>query len=266
VRIVTKGPGLLTAQDGEISRRFTELARSKWQLHLSATVNGVRPRGSGVAVQLGDGSSVEGDLLLVATGRRPNSDLLKLQAAGVDVRDDGRIRVDEFGRTSAEGVWALGDVSSAHQLKHVANAEARTVAHNLVASQTAGTSLQPLPTMPVPSAVFTDPQVAAVGCTKEQLEAAGVPFITSTVKYGDTAFGWAMEDGDSFCRLYAHPHTRLLLGAHIMGPQAATLIQPLIYAMSLEHPCDDLIRGQYWIHPALTEVIENALLQLQEGL
>ncbi len=260
VRVVTRGAGLLTALDAEISRRFTALARRRWDVTLSATVSGVRRRGEGggVVLSLDDGASVEGDLLLVATGRRPNSDGLALPAAGVAVHPDGRVRVDEFGRTTAENVWAIGDVSSAFQLKHVANSEARTVAHNLVK----GAALQRLRHHFVPSAVFTDPQIASVGATIQELEASGRRFVTSSWAYGDTAFGWAMEDRDGLCRLYADPQTGLLLGAHLMGYQASSLIQPLIQAMAFGQPAPDVARQQYWIHPALSEVLENALLQL----
>ena len=79
--------------------------------------------------------------------------------------------------------------------------------------------------------------------------------------YGATAYGWAMEDSESFCKLVAHAESRLLLGAHIIGPQASTLIQPLIQGMEFGQTVDELASRQFYIHPALTEVIENALLE-----
>jgi mycothione reductase len=262
VRIVTRGSGLLTVQDREIGRRFTALAQAKWDVHLDATVTAAHERGEGVELTLADGTVVGGGLLLVATGRKPNSDRLALPRAGVEIRRDGRILVDEFGRTTADEVWALGDVSSPFQLKHVANAEARAVGHNLLAARTPAGTLQPMPHRFVPSAVFTDPQIATVGATEQVLQASGRRYVSATQSYGDTAFGWAMEDRDSICRLHADPDTGLLLGAHLMGDQAATLIQPLIQAMTLGQTVKDMARGQYWIHPALTEVVENALLKL----
>lgn len=258
VRIVSRGDRLLRAMDPEISRRFTELSRTRWDLHLSAVATGVRHDRGGVAVELSDGDTVRGDLLLVATGRRPNSDGIGLAHAGVDVLADGRVLVDRFGRTTAEGVWALGDVSSPFQLKHVANSEGRAVAHNLAHPD----DLRPFRHDVVPSAVFTEPQIASVGATSSELEASGRPFVISTQAYGDTAYGWAMEDRDGVCRLYADPATGLLLGAHVLGSQASTLIQPLIQAMSFGQRVTDVARGQYWIHPALAEVVENALLGL----
>jgi mycothione reductase len=86
--------------------------------------------------------------------------------------------------------------------------------------------------------------------------------VTAVQKYGDTAYGWAMEDTSGICKLIADPRTGLLLGAHLMGYQASTLIQPLIQAMSFGQRVADVAEGQYWIHPALAEVVENALLAL----
>ena len=81
-------------------------------------------------------------------------------------------------------------------------------------------------------------------------------------RYGDVAYGWAMEDTEHFCKLLADPDTRLLLGAHIIGPQSSVLIQQLIQGMKFGQTVDQLARGQIYIHPSLSEVVENALLQL----
>ena len=121
--------------------------------------------GDTVCMTLDDGSMHETDLLLVATGRVPNGDRLNLAAAGVDLHPDGRVVVDAYQRTSVPHIWALGDVSSDYQLKHVANHEARVVAHNLAHPDDLVESDHRF----VPSAVFTHPQLASVGLT----EAAG---------------------------------------------------------------------------------------------
>jgi mycothione reductase len=114
----------------------------------------------------------------------------------------------------------------------------------------------------VPAAVFTHPQLASVGLTEEEAAASGRPYVTATAAYGGTAYGWAMNDTTSLCKVLADPGTGQLIGAHLMGAQASTLIQPLIQAMSFGLGARDMARGQYWIHPALTEVVENALLAL----
>ena len=156
----------------------------------------------------------------------------------------------------APGVWALGDCSSPFELKHVANAEARTIAHNLAH----GDDLRPLPHEWVPSAVFSDPQIASVGARMQDLEER--PFVSVTQEYGDVAYGWALQDHHGVCKLYADPETGTLLGAHILGHQASLLIAPLIQAVAHGQRVADIARGQFWIHPALSEVVENALLKL----
>jgi mycothione reductase len=201
---------------------------------------------------------VTGDLLLVAAGRKPDTEDLDLGRAGVRLREDGRIEVDEYGRTTAEGIWALGDVSSPYELKHVANAEARTLKHNLAHPD----DLRAFPHDWVPAAVFSDPQVATVGARQQDL-AGQRRFVQATQEYKDTAYGWALQDTSSFCRLYADPATGELLGAHIVGDQASVLIQPLVQAASTGLGVREMARGQYWIHPALGEVVENALLALE---
>ena len=122
----------------------------------------------------------------------------------------------------------MGDVSSPYQLKHVANHEARVVAHNLLHPDAPRRTDHRF----VPAAVFTDPQIAAVGRTEAQCRADGLDYAVTVQDYGDVAYGWAMEDTTGFCKVLAERGTGRLLGAHIMGPQASTVIQPLIQAMS----------------------------------
>jgi mycothione reductase len=258
IHVVNEADTLLAKLDTDISDHFTALARQRWDVHLSATITGVRRRDAdGVTVVLDDGTEVGGDLLLVAAGRQPNTDDMGLEVAGVKVRDDGRVLVDEYGRTTADGIWSIGDASSPFELKHVANAEARTVAHNLAHPE----DLRPFRHEWVPAAVFTDPEIATVGARLQDL-AGKRPFVQSTQPYHHTAYGWALQDSVGFCRLYADPVTGRLLGAHILGYQASLLIQPLIQAMSFGLGVASMARDQYWIHPALSEVVENALLKL----
>jgi len=157
-----------------------------------------------------------------------------------------------------EGIYALGDLSSPRQLKHVANHEARVVRHNLLHPDDLISSDHRF----IPQAVFSGPQLAWVGRTEQDLREAGVRYVTATREYGDVAYGWAMEDTDHFVKVIADPDTGLLLGGHVIGPDAANLVQPLIQAMSFGQDARSLARGQYWIHPALAEVVENALLDL----
>ncbi|MFC4603009.1 mycothione reductase [Rhodococcus kronopolitis] len=263
VSIIGRGDRLLRDLDADISQQFTDLARGKWDVHLGNPVAEVSGGPGEIRVTLTDGTVVTGDTLLVATGRTPNGDRIGAETAGIEVGADGRVVVDQFQRTTAEGVFALGDVSSPHQLKHVANHEARVVQANLLRDAWGdGQDLVATDHRFVPSAVFTDPQIAAVGLTELQARERGYDVTVKVQRYSDVAYGWAMEDDEGLCKVIADRGTGLLLGAHLIGAQASTLIQPLIQAMSFGLPAREMALGQYWIHPALTEVVENALLGL----
>jgi mycothione reductase len=256
--VVLRGDKLTKHLDADIGTAFNALAKQQWDVRPGYKLTRLHMEGDAICMTLDDGSRLETDLLLVATGRVSNGDRLNAAAAGLALHDDGRVKVDANQRTSVPHIWALGDVSSDYQLKHVANHEARVVAHNLAHPDDPIESDHRY----VPSAVFTRPQLASVGLTEAQAAAKGIDYVSAVQEYGGTAYGWAMEDTTSLCKLIADRATGLLVGAHLMGEQASTLIQPLIQAMSFGLGVRDMAQGQYWIHPALTEVVENALLQL----
>jgi mycothione reductase len=259
---IVRGPALLRDQDSDVSAAFTAEVAARYRLLTSTRLEAVKARaGGGVSVQLHtlDGpQTVDGAMLLVATGRRPNGESLGVRATGVELDEHGRVVVDEYQRTGVDGIYALGDISSHWMLKHVANHEARVVRHNLLHPDAPIAADHRF----VPSAVFTDPQIACVGSSERWLQRNGIPYVAKTQQYGDIAAGWAREDSTHFLKVLADPATGLLLGAHAIGPEAATVIQPLIQAMSFGQKAHDVARGQYWIHPALPELVENALLGL----
>lgn len=258
VTVVNRSHKLLRHLDEDLADPFTEQARQRYDVRLGRQVTGATDNQQGVTLYLDDGSHATGDVLLVATGRTPNGDQLNLTSAGVEMTGQ-RIKVDEYGRTTAAGVWALGDISSPYQLKHVANAETRAVTHNLLNPD----DLQTMPHDHVPAAIFTHPQIATVGLTQQEAEQAGYDITVKIQKYGDVAYGWAMEDQTGLVKLIADKATGKLLGAHYMGPQAASLIQQLITVMAFGLDVREVAKNQYWIHPALPEVTENALLGLE---
>lgn len=261
VQIVQRGPRLLMPEDLDISTRFTELVAGRFDLHLRTTAVSVAESDDGVAVTVDgpDGEkTLHADVLLVATGRRPNTDLLDAAAGGLELDDHGHILTDDAYRTSVPGVWSLGDMTNHFQLKHMANAETRVVAHNVSHPE----DLHTLASNLAPHAVFSDPQVASVGLTEAEVRDRGLDHVVAARDFGETAYGWALEDTTSFLKVLADPETRLLLGVHIIGPQAATLLQPLLQAMQLGQTIDQLAHDVLYVHPALTEVLEQALLDL----
>jgi mycothione reductase len=263
ITIIARSATMLTFEDDDIRMRLTEVYRHRpgFDVLCSTQVLAARRGGEGIELDIsvdGEHRTITGDMLLVATGRVPNTDELDVAATGVDVDTLGFVLTDEHLRTTAPGVWALGDICNPAMLKHAANEDARVVAHNIVSLD----DLLVIDRSALPHAVFGHPQVASVGATERELSAAGVPITVSLKPFGASAYGWAMEDTESLCKVIAHRETRLLLGAHIVGPQAATLLQQLVQGMRFGLTVDQMARGQYYIHPALTEVVEQALLDL----
>ncbi|ULE33024.1 mycothione reductase [Mycobacterium sp. IDR2000157661] len=262
VTLLLRGGALLRGHDDDIVMRFTDIAAKKWEIRNHLELADARAVGDGVEITCTDGTTVRGDALLVATGRVPNGDQLDAEQAGVKVTAGGQVVVDEFQRTTARGIFALGDVSSDYQLKHVANHEARVVKHNLLQDWDDTEALVQSNHRHVPWAVFTEPQIASVGLTENQARAQGYSIKVKIQDFSDVAYGWAMEETEGIAKIIVDDESGLILGAHIMGHQASSLIQPVIQAMAFGLPAQDMARGQYWIHPALPEVIENALLAL----
>ncbi|HWD07004.1 MAG TPA: mycothione reductase [Amycolatopsis sp.] len=261
VSVVLRSGAMVRSEDEDVSARFTELAAERFDLRRDRKILGVRKNGTGAVLDLEgpDGAeTLDTDVILVATGRRPNTDVLDVAATGVTTTDSGHVIVDEYQETVVPGIYALGDISSPYELKHVANHESRVVQHNLLHPDDRVKADHRF----VPHAIFTSPQIASVGLTEQDARARGISYVVSKEDYAAIAYGWAMEDTTGFAKLLADPATGQLLGAHIIGPQASSVIQPLIQAMSFGLDARAVARGQYWIHPAMPELIENALLNL----
>lgn len=261
VTMLVRGPRLLRIEDEEVSIRFTDVFADRCELVLGASIDSVNRLDSGelcIEVSVGgDQFEVRADEILVATGRTPTTEDLDLFNAGIECHD-GYVTTDEFMRTNVEGVWALGDITNPDQLKHTANREAKIVAHNIANPD----AMKAVDLWPTPHAVFSHPQVASVGATEQELRGAGVAYLVGKRDHGGTAYGWAMEDTTGFCKVLADAETRKILGAHIIGPQASTLIHQLIQGMKFGQTVDDLAEGFLYIHPALSELVENALLDV----
>lgn len=258
VTIIHRGERLLREMDLDISEQITDIYASRLNLLLETEVSQVT-HSKEFELTLSSGNSIVCDQLLVSTGRIPNTDLLDVSAGLINTSASGHIETNAYLQASTEGVWAIGDITNPIQLKHLANADARVVGHNLCNPE----NLVSIDRSLSPSAVFGYPPIASVGLTERQAQDQGVPYLVATRPFSDTAYGWAMEDQTSFIKLLVDPATRLLLGAHLIGPQSPTLIQQLIQGMSLGQTVDEMARSQLYIHPALPEVIEQALLEFE---
>ena len=269
---INRGPRLMKKMDAEIQEAFQAEASTHWAVRTGRSLRAITAKGPKIVVvevERDDGARefYEADAVLVALGRIPNSDLIGAKEAGIDTHEDGRVVVDEYLRVLSDGkpvpgLFALGDICSPVQLKHVANHQARVVAHNLKHPD----GLRDEGEMPIPSAVFTHPELAFVGWSEEEAsERLGSENVAvKTQRYSDTAYGWAMEDETGLFKVVADRRSGKILGAHAMGYQASLLIQPVVMAMSFGMSAREAARGQFWPHPALMEVTENALLGIAD--
>ena len=266
VTIVGRRPNLLPEADEEVAEAFTERYAGRFEIHVGYAATAVSESDGTVTVEAhpyeyddgddgrivdGEPVTVTGDTLLVAAGRTPNSDTLDLEATGVETDDRGFVATDEYLRTTAEGVWALGDIVGEYLLKHSANHEARAVARNLF-----GDELQPVDYTAMPFAVFASPEVAGVGAREGDLRAAGTEYATRTYRYDRTARGSAMK-AEGFVKVIVDLDGEIL-GCHIIGPEASNLVQEVVVAMKAGSGTVRDIRRSVHIHPALSEVVQRA--------
>jgi dihydrolipoamide dehydrogenase len=265
VTIVGRRPHLLPEADDEVAREFTDRYADRFDVHTGFEATAVSASGSEVTLEAREYSydgdpgpveggktvSVTGDALLVAAGRRPNTDTLNLDATGVETDAAGFVETDEYLRTDADGVWALGDINGEYLLKHAANHEAQAVARNLY-----GPDLEPVDYAAMPFAVFGSPEVAGVGHTEADLRGADREYAVNTYRFEDTARGDAMH-AEGFVKALIDLDGEIL-GCHIVGPEASTLVQEVVVAMKTGSGTVRDIRESVHIHPALPEVVQRA--------
>jgi dihydrolipoamide dehydrogenase len=265
VTIIGRRPNLLPEADEEVAEAFTERYTERFTVHTGHAATSVTGGDDGITVEAtpyeygDDGGLVDdsepvtvtGDELLVAAGRVPNSDTLHLDATGVETDDRGFVETDEYLRTDADGVWALGDIVGEYLLKHSANHEARAAVRNIF-----GDNPQPVDYSAMPFAVFASPEVAGVGALEQDLRREGQEYATNTYRYEDTARGDAMK-AEGFVKVIIDLDGAIL-GCHIVGPDASTLVQEIVVAMKSGSGTVQDIREAVHVHPALPEVVQRA--------
>ena len=253
VTLIEMLPRLVPAEDDEISQGLErEMKKQKIDVHLGAKIEDRRdnPDGS-ITLTLSGGKTVDVDSVLVATGRRPYSSDMGLEAAGVAVADRGKIVVNDRLQTSVKNIYAIGDVTDIKQLAHFASAQGKAAAE-VIAGHGAQTRWRA-----VPAATFTNPEIASVGLTEREAKAEG-----RTVKIGRFPFrahGRNIADGETtgFVKLIGDANTDQLLGAHILGARASELIHECSLAIAADLNLSDLAHAIH-AHPTLTEALGEA--------
>jgi mycothione reductase len=261
VKLLGHNPRLLPREEPDVSTRVLDAMSKKVEVHTNVDVTEVILRGRRRTVRFRDRSTgremqVEGEEVLVCAGVRSNTDLLHPERSGVEMDDRGYIKVDEHLETSIPGIWALGDVIGRNMFRHTANYESDVVWVNMRKEKKLKVDEHA-----VPHAVFTHPQVASVGLKEADVGERGV--LVGIADYASTAKGYAMDEGGSFVKVIVDHDTLEILGASICGPEAAVLIQPIVYLMNTDDRTYRPMARSQVIHPALSEVVSRAFGDLR---
>ncbi len=267
VTLLGRSRRVLDNEDPEICRIVKSVLSSYVKLYTSYEAVNVKVEGKKKVVSARnrlDGKiySFEADEILVATGRRPNSDSLKPEKTGVETDEHGWIKVNDYLETTKSGIWAIGDAIGKYMFRHTANYEAEVVAHNLFIAKNKDKKAK-ADFHAVPHAVFTHPLVAGVGMKEAEAAAAGYKILVGRARYTDVSKGIAMAEENGFVKVVVEEETGRILGCSIVGSEADTLIQQIVYLMNTEYQdMTPLINSQV-IHPTINEVIVNAFSELE---
>jgi dihydrolipoamide dehydrogenase len=262
VTIISRSPRLLKSLEPEVSDTLTKALRSRMSIQTGLEVVEVSEKGGHKEVTTADKAGntqfFRAESLFIAAGLCGNADLLKPEKTGVELDERGFIRVNEFYETSKPRIWAFGDAIGRAMFKHVANKEAELVWHAFSHGHKEALNYDQ-----IPYAIFTWPQIASVGLTEEEALRRGKRILIGLSNYADTAKGAAMGEEDGFVKVVVEEETYKILGAHIVGPEAPTLIQEVIDAMNAGDGLINPILDAMHIHPALPEVVQRAFYNLR---
>ncbi len=243
--------------DLEISRQMQRiLERQGMTFRLGSKVEAVAEKGDRLEVTVapaagGDAEPIAADRVLIAVGRRPHTADLGLEAIGLGLDEQGRIPVDEQCRTSVEGVWAIGDVVRGPMLAHKAMEEGHAVAEAL-AGQKPHVNYEV-----IPGVVYTEPEAASVGRTEQELKEAGIAYRVGKFPFSANSRARCTGSQDGFVKILAEAESDRVLGAHILGPDAGTLIAEIAMAMEFGASSEDIARTCH-AHPTLEEAVKEA--------
>jgi dihydrolipoamide dehydrogenase len=243
---------LLPLEDKDMARVVErQFKKDGMELLLGTKVEGVTEQKTGVKVKAGD-KEIKADYLAIAGGRRPDTDPLNLDAAGVKTGERGLIEVDEYQRTSAESIYAVGDLVRGPALAHKAMEE------GVVAVETAaGAPTQPVKVELVPGATFCHPQVASVGMTEEQAKETGRQVKVGKFKLGGAGASVVYDDRAGLVKIVGDPEYGEILGAHIVGNIACDMISEFVDVIELEGGYPELARIVH-PHPTMSEAVLDA--------
>jgi dihydrolipoamide dehydrogenase len=253
---------ILPGMDGEVSKQMQRiLAKQGLTFKLSTKVTGAKTENGKVTLTLepaggGAPETLEADTVLLAVGRRAYTEGLNIEAAGVKLDERGRIVSDDHFRTTTPNIYAIGDVRTGPMLAHKAEDEGSVLAE-MLAGQSGHIDYDL-----IPGVVYTWPEVASIGRTEEQLKQAGIEYKVGKFPFSANGRARAIGMTDGFVKILADTTTDRILGAHIIGPEAGTLIHEIAVGMEFGASAEDIARTCH-AHPTLNEAVKEAALAVE---
>jgi dihydrolipoamide dehydrogenase len=253
---------LVPGMDAEVAKTFERvLGKQGIKFRLGTKVTAASLDGNAVKLTLepakgGEAESIEADVVLVAIGRRAFTDGMGIKEAGVELDERGRVKVDAHYATNVPGIYAIGDVIAGPMLAHKAEEEGVAAAER-IAGQAGHVNYDV-----IPGVVYTWPEVASIGATEEHLKQQGVDYLVGKFPFTANGRARAMGSTDGFVKILADKATDRVLGAHIIGPDAGTLIAEIATAMEFGASSEDIARTCH-AHPSLSEAVKEAALAVE---
>jgi dihydrolipoamide dehydrogenase len=259
VEVVEFLDGILPGMDNEVRKEALKLFKKQGMtFRLSSKVTEAKKGKDGVTLSIepaagGKAEQVKADIVLMSVGRKAYTESLGLDSVGVKTDDRGRIEVDGHFQSSVKGIYAIGDVIAGPMLAHKAEDEGVILAEMLDGQK------PHIDYNLIPGVVYTHPEIAAVGKTEEQLKEEGIPYKAGKFPFMANGRARAMNCTDGFVKILAHKDTDRVLGAHLIGPEAGTLISEIVIAMEFGGSAEDIARTCH-AHPTLEEAVKEAAL------
>ena len=257
VTLIDHNPHLCSREDPEISSALEEAFRKEGiGLELGAKVLGVSGRAGEITVRLEGGKEVRGSHLLVAAGRRPNTDDLACDKAGVALDAKGNVVTDDDYQTSAPGIYAVGDVTGGPQFTHTSWDD-----HRLLFDLLQGRSKKGRRGRNVPYTIFTDPQVAGVGLSERAAKERGIAYEAASLPFGNVARAIEVDETAGLMKVLIDPKTERVLGAAIVGAEAGELIHIFVALMQAGASARAIVDAEF-VHPTFAEGVQSLVMKL----
>lgn len=253
---------ILPGIDDEVAKQFQRILQKQgFEFHLGSKVTKVDTTKKGTVVTVepaagGEPKMLSADVVLVSIGRRPNTDGLGLEGAGV-ATERGRVTIDDHFRTNVPGIYAIGDVVRGAMLAHKAEDEGVAVAE-IIAGKAGHVNYDA-----IPSIIYTAPEVATIGKTEEELKTAGIAYKIGKFPFTANGRARAIRHTDGFVKVLADATTDRVLGCHIIGPHAGDLIAEVTVLMEFGGSSEDLARTCH-AHPTLSEAVKEAAMAVEK--